>query len=201
MKCVIRSGAEDGWLFEAVVEHHSLEAARAPRVLFRQHSRIETTGADAGRNPQLPVCVLTQDAPMTIHRPLREKPSGGKLAAGGPSPESTIRSSLAPPSNTARAALLARERLLIEKIRFMGETWHRHRLTIELELGDVRRKLERLASPTRLNGARSPDRTRSEFRKDAPPKGAPTPPVSRVPQPETRKKQQPSPRSPTGSSL
>ena len=115
---------------------------------------------------------------------------------GTPSPETTIRSSLAPPSNTVRAALLARERLLIEKIRFMGEAWHRHRLTIELELGDVRRKLERLASPTRRNRERSPDRTRSEFRKDTPPKGAPTPPVSRVSLPETRKKQQALPRSP-----
>jgi len=55
---------------------------------------------------------------------------------------------------------LARERLLIEKIRFMGEAWHRHRLTIELELGDVRRKPERLASQTRRNGEPSPWRGR-----------------------------------------
>ena len=114
---------------------------------------------------------------------------------GASSPQNTIRSSLAPPSNTARAALLAQERVLIEKIRFMGEAWNRHRVKIELELGDVRRKLERLASSTWRHGARSPERMRSETRKVAPPKGAPTPPVSRVSLPEARKKHQPTPRS------
>jgi hypothetical protein len=97
-----------------------------------------------------------------------------------------------------RMALLERERLLIEKIRFMGEAWYRHRLKVELELGDVRRKLERLASRTERNGARSPDRTRFELRKDSRAKGAPTPPVTRVPEPETKKRQQAPPRSPLG---
>jgi hypothetical protein len=118
---------------------------------------------------------------------------------GAPCPENTIRSSLAPPSNTARAALVERERLLIEKMRFMSEASYRHRLKIELELGDVRRRLERLASQTERNGARSPDRTHSEFRKDSRAKGAPMPTVCRVPpQPDNRKKQEASPRSPLG---
>jgi hypothetical protein len=117
---------------------------------------------------------------------------------GAPAPENTRGSSLAPASNTVRAALLARERLLIEQVRFVGEAWHRHRLKIELELSDVRRKLERLAAPTQRNGARSLDRTRSEFRKEALAKGAPTPPVCRVPPPETKKQPQRSPRSALG---
>lgn len=79
---------------------------------------------------------------------LYHQPRGAAITnrSYGAFPENTIRSF---PSNTVGAALLARERLLIEKIRFMGEAWHRHRLTIELELGDVRRRLEHLASPTR----------------------------------------------------
>jgi hypothetical protein len=89
--------------------------------------------------------------------------------------------------------LFERERLLTEKLRFMSD---RHRLKVELELVDTRRKLERLASQTGPNGARSPDRTRSELRKDSCAKGAPMPTVCRVPQPETKKKQQASPRSP-----
>jgi hypothetical protein len=116
-----------------------------------------------------------------------------------PSPENRIRNSLAPASNTVRAALLARERLLIEKMRFMGEAWYRHRLKIELELGDVRRRLERLAPQTKRDGARPLDRTRSELRKDSPARGAPIPKVCRVPpQPDNRTKQEASPRSPLG---
>ena len=117
---------------------------------------------------------------------------------GAPRPENTIRSSLAPPSNTVRAALFERERLLTEKLRFMSEASYRHRLKIELELGDTRRKLERLASQTGRIGARSPDRTRSEFRKDSCAKGAPMPSVIRVPQPDTKMKQHASPRSRLG---
>jgi hypothetical protein len=113
-------------------------------------------------------------------------------------PRNTIRSSLAPPSNTVRAALFERERLLTEKLRFMGEASYRHRLKIELELGDTRRKLERLASQTGGIDARSPDRTRSEFRKDSCAKGAPMPSVIRVPQPDIKMKQHASPRSRLG---
>jgi hypothetical protein len=118
---------------------------------------------------------------------------------GAPRPENTIRSSLAPPSNTVRAALVERERLLIEKMRFMSEASSRHRLKIELELGDVRRRLERLASQTAPNGAPSPDRTRSEFRKGSLAKGAPMPTVCRVPpQPDNKKKKEASRRSSLG---
>jgi hypothetical protein len=117
---------------------------------------------------------------------------------GAPRPENTIRSSLAPSWNTVRAALFERERLLIERLQFISEASYRHRLKIESELGDIRRKLERLASQTGRNGAPSRDRTRSEFRKDALAKGAPVPPVSRVSEPDTKKKQQASPRSRLG---
>ena len=117
---------------------------------------------------------------------------------GAPRPENTKRSSLAPPSNTVRAALFERERLLTEKLRFMSEASNRHRLKVELELGDTRRKLERLASQTGRIDARSPDRTRSEFRKDSCAKGAPMPSVIRVPQPDTKMKQHASPRSRLG---
>jgi hypothetical protein len=115
---------------------------------------------------------------------------------GAPRPENTKRSSLAPPSNTVRAALFERERLLTEKLRFMSDSSYRHRLKIELELGDIRRKLERLASQTGRIDARSPDRTRSDFRKDSCAKGAPMPSVFRVPpRPETKMKQHAPPRS------
>ena len=118
---------------------------------------------------------------------------------GAPRPENTKRSSLAPSSNTVRAALFERERLLTEKLRFMGEPSYRHRLKIELELVDTRRKLERLASQTGRIDARSPDRTRSEFRKDSCAKGAPMPSVIRVPaEPDTKMKQHASPRSRLG---
>ena len=118
---------------------------------------------------------------------------------GAPCPANTIRSSLAPSLNTVRAALLERERLLSEKIRFLSETPSRNRLKVELELVDVRRKLERLASQAERNGARSPERMRSELRKDSLAKGAPMPPVCRVPpQSDFRKKQEASPRSPLG---
>ena len=132
--------------------------------------------------PELTVCLLTHHATTTKDRLLREKPNDGKLAARGPSPgkqlaargprpENTIRSSLTPPSNTVRAALFERERLLTEKLRFMSEGSYRHRLKVELELGDTRRKLERLASQTERRGARSPDRTGPNSAKTLPPKG------------------------------
>jgi hypothetical protein len=140
------------------------------------------------------VCVLTQDSPTRIDRPRGRNQAVVSSELGAPSPENTLRSS-APSTNTLRAALLTRERLLVEEIRSIGEAWNRHRVEIESELGDVRRRLGRLASPTMRKGARAPHRARSEFRKDAPAKGAPTPPVSRVPQPEIRKKQETSPRS------
>jgi hypothetical protein len=112
---------------------------------------------------------------------------------GAPCPENTIRSSLAPATNTVRAALFERERLLIEKLRFMSEAAYRHRLKIELELGDIRRRLERLASQTGCKSAGFPDRTRSEFRKDSRARGAPMPAVSRVSQADTKKKKRQAP--------
>jgi len=114
---------------------------------------------------------------------------------GTPYPENTTRSSFAPASNTVRAALLEQERLLFEKIRFIGEASNRERLKVELELGDVRRKLKRLPPQTGRNAARSPDRTRSETRNDSRAKGAPIPTVCRVPEPVTKKRQQGAPRS------
>src|SRR5262245_60341611 len=114
---------------------------------------------------------------------------------GTPYPENRILSSVAPSSSTVRAALLERERLLIE---ILSEASYRHRLKIELELGDIRRKLARLTSRTERNGARSPDRTRSEFHNDSRAKGAPVPPVTRVPEPDLKKKQQAPPRPPLG---
>jgi hypothetical protein len=114
---------------------------------------------------------------------------------GTPYPENPIRSSFAPASNTVRAALVERERLLIESLRLIGEAPYRHRLKIESELGDIRRRLQRLASQAQRNGARLPDR-RPEVRKDPGGKGAPVPPVSRVPEPETKKRQQTPPRPP-----
>jgi hypothetical protein len=94
-----------------------------------------------------------------------------------------------------RAALLERERLLIERLRFISEASYRHRLKLELELGDIRGRLERLAFRTQRNGARSPDRTRPEFRKDPSGKGAPMPNVTRVSQPDAKKKQPAPPQS------
>ena len=118
---------------------------------------------------------------------------------GTPYPENPIRSSFAPASNTVRAALVERERLLIESLRLIGEAPYRHRLKIESELGDIRRRLQRLASQAQRNGARSPERMLSELRKDSFAKGAPMPPVCRVPpQPDFRKKQEASPRSHLG---
>ena len=114
---------------------------------------------------------------------------------GTSAPENTTRSSFVPGSSTVRAALLEQERLLFEKIRFMGEASNRQRLKVELELGDVRRKLQRLAPQTGRNAARTPDRTRSEIRNDSPAKGAPVPTVCRVPEREPKKRQQGAPRS------
>jgi hypothetical protein len=87
-----------------------------------------------------------------------------------------------------RAALFERERLLIESLRFFSEASYRRRLKIESELGDIRRKLQRLASQAQRNGARLPDRTHSEFRKDSSSKGAPMPNVTRVSPPGTKKR-------------
>src|SRR5262249_7343695 len=88
------------------------------------------------------------------------------------------------------AALLERERFLIEKTRFMKEASNRHRLNAELELGDIRRRLERLAFQGQPSGARPPDRARPEVRKDPIPRGAPLPRVTQVPAPEAKKKHQ-----------
>jgi hypothetical protein len=91
--------------------------------------------------------------------------------------------------------LFERERLLIESLRFISEASHRHRLKIESELGDIRRKLQRLASQAQRNGARLPDRTRPEFRKHSSGNGAPMPNVTRVSPLEIKKKQQAAPQS------
>jgi hypothetical protein len=99
-----------------------------------------------------------------------------------------------------RAALFERERLLIESLRFISEASHRRRLKIESELGDIRRKLQHLASQAQRNGARLPDRTPVEFRKDSSGKGAPIPNVTRVSPPDTKKKPQ-APPSPITSAL
>src|SRR5262245_21989347 len=113
-------------------------------------------------------------------------------------PPNTIRSSLSPALNTVRAALFERERLLFEKLRFMSEASPRDRIKLELELSDLRRKLNRLAFQTDRNGARGPDRTRPEYRKDPIAKGAALPRITRVPQPDTKKKEQARHRSPLG---
>jgi hypothetical protein len=57
----------------------------------------------------------------------------------------TPRRAFAPPSDAVRAAaLLDREELLIENVRCVSEASYRQREEIELELGDIRRELERL---------------------------------------------------------
>jgi hypothetical protein len=93
-----------------------------------------------------------------------------------------------------RVALLEQERLLIEKIRFLGDASNRYRLKVESELAVVRRRLERLASQIGRNDPRTPDRTRPELPKDSPAKGTPVPTVCRVPEREIKKKPQAPPR-------
>jgi hypothetical protein len=57
--------------------------------------------------------------------------------------ENTIRRSSVPPSDATRAAaLIEREEMLADEIRFVGEASYRRRQEIELELSDIRRGLE-----------------------------------------------------------
>ena len=59
--------------------------------------------------------------------------------------ENTIRRSSVPPSDATRAAaLIEREEMLVDEIRFVGEASYRRREEIELDLSDVRRALELL---------------------------------------------------------
>jgi hypothetical protein len=106
--------------------------------------------------------------------------------------------SAAPALNTVRAALLERERLLVEKLRIMREASYRHRLKIESELGDLRRKLNRLTSQTQRNGPRSPDRANLKLRNEVVGKGAAWPSVTVVSQPDITKTHQAGPRSGLG---
>lgn len=56
-----------------------------------------------------------------------------------------MRASFAPPSDAMRAAaLVEREEMLTEEIRFLCEASYRRRQEIELELCDIRRNLELL---------------------------------------------------------
>jgi hypothetical protein len=65
--------------------------------------------------------------------------------------ENTIRRSFVPPSEAIRAAaLIEREEMLVEEIRFVGEASYRRRQEIELELSDIRRGLELLGFPRTL---------------------------------------------------
>jgi hypothetical protein len=61
-----------------------------------------------------------------------------------PNPNRTLKS-FAPQSDLMRAAaLLEREELLNEEVRFAGDASYRRRLEIETELSEIRRELERL---------------------------------------------------------
>ena len=61
-----------------------------------------------------------------------------------PNPNRTVRS-FAPPSDLMRAAaLLEREELLNEEVRFASGASYRRRLEIEAEVSEIRRELERL---------------------------------------------------------
>ena len=57
--------------------------------------------------------------------------------------ENTMRGSFAPPSDAMRAAaLIEREEMLVEEIRFVSEASYRRREALELALSDIRRGLE-----------------------------------------------------------
>jgi hypothetical protein len=62
---------------------------------------------------------------------------------------------LAPQSHAIRAAalldLLDREEVLLERVRLIGEGSDRQRREIEAELSEIRRDLERLGFPRKLN--------------------------------------------------
>ena len=65
--------------------------------------------------------------------------------------ENTIRRSFAPPSDAMRAAaLVEREKMLVDEFRLVGEASYRRRQDIEVELSDIRRGLELLGFPTTL---------------------------------------------------
>jgi hypothetical protein len=61
-----------------------------------------------------------------------------------PNPNLALKS-FAPPSDLMRAAaLLEREELLNEEVRFASDSSYRRRLEIEAELSDIRREITRL---------------------------------------------------------
>ena len=65
----------------------------------------------------------------------------------------TIRRSFVRPSDATRAAaLIEREEMLVDEIRFVDEASYRRRQEIELELSDIRRDLELLGFPRTLPG-------------------------------------------------
>ena len=72
--------------------------------------------------------------------------------------ENTIRRSFVPPLDAMRAAaLIEREEMLIDEIRFVSEASYRRRQEIEVELSGIRRELERLGFRARTRARANDD--------------------------------------------
>jgi hypothetical protein len=72
--------------------------------------------------------------------------------------ENTIHRSFVPPLDAMRAAaLIEREEMLIDEIRFVSEASYRRRQEIEVELSDIRRELERLGLRARTRARANDD--------------------------------------------